>query len=179
MKNRLINGILFIILGAFIAFGPQTIFPVCGVHSSKKASGHETEQKKDQMSMQMDDKQSDSSNQNASENKMTMGTGMVMKCFWTARAELGLGILIAILGALQIVFQSVQLRLGLNISIILNGILALLIPISLIGVCDSKHMSCHSLTLPALAVISSFLIIAALVNAIYLFKIDNKGQVKL
>ena len=176
MKNRLITGILFIILGAFIAFGPLTIFPVCGVHSSQQASGHESEQKKAQMSMKMGDKQVDSSDENASESTMTKGTGMVMKCFWTARAELGLGILIAILGALIIAFQSVQIRLGLNISIILNGILALLIPISLIGVCDGVHMSCHSLTLPALAVISSALIIAAVVNAIYLYQSDHKGQ---
>lgn len=178
MKNRLITGILFIILGAFIAFGPLTIFPVCGVPSSQHAQGHNMEQKKAKMSMKMDDNQSKSSMNNASKETMSMGTGMVMKCFYTARAELGIGLLIVILGVLLIIFQSVKIRLGLNISIILNGILALLIPVLLIGVCNGIHMSCHSLTLPSLVVISSILILAALVNTIYLYKSDHKGLVQ-
>lgn len=38
MKNRLLTGILLILLGAFIAFGPQTVFPVCGVRAEGAAS---------------------------------------------------------------------------------------------------------------------------------------------
>ncbi len=176
MKNRLITGIIFIILGAFIAFGPQTIFPVCGIHSAKEVKGDNSGQKKGQMSMKMGDKSSDSSPNNPSESKMSTGSKMVMKCFWTARAEFGVGILIALLGLLLILFSSVQLRLGLNISIIFNGILALLIPTKLIGVCDGIHMDCHSLALPALVVISSIIIITALLNSVYLFKSDKKDK---
>jgi len=39
MKNRLITGILFIILGVLIAFGPITIFPVCGVNATQQMAG--------------------------------------------------------------------------------------------------------------------------------------------
>lgn len=176
MKNRIIFGVIFIILGILIALGPITIFPVCGIEPSQQM-GHKSEQNTEQMSM--GDKQQDSSKEKTTDCTIPKGKTMVMKCFWTARAELGIGIVIAILGLLQIVFPSVQRRQGLNISIILNGILALLVPRYLIGICNDVHASCRSLTLPALTIISSLLIIVALVNTIYLFKTDNNGQVKL
>lgn len=79
---------------------------------------------------------------------------MVMKCRWTAQAELGIGLLISVLGALLIVFKSKQIRIGLSLSAALNGILALLIPTVLIGVCENAHMTCRALALPALSVLS-------------------------
>jgi hypothetical protein len=95
---------------------------------------------------------------------------MVMKCFWTRRVELGIGVLIAVLGALSLVFKSSQIRLGLGIAVFLNGILALLIPTALIGVCDHAHASCRILTLPALLVLSSILLLISVINGISLFK---------
>ena len=129
--------------------------------------------------MQMGDDKKDSSKATGTKSSMDMGTGMVMKCHWTANAELGIGILIALFGALLIVIQSVQIRIGINIAIALNGVLALLIPTALIGVCDGVHMHCHSLTQPILVILSSVVIIAAVANTIYLFVITSKEQVKL
>ncbi|MDR0877983.1 MAG: DUF4418 family protein [Treponema sp.] len=127
MKQRLIFGIFFALIGLLIAIGPYTLFPVCE----------------------------------------SMGT-MIMKCFWTRRAELGIGLLIAILGILTILFKSPQIRLGLGIGVFLNGALALLIPTALIGVCADPHEPCRLLTLPSLSVLSGILIALALVNGILL-----------
>jgi hypothetical protein len=147
MKNRLLTGILFIILGGLIAIGPQTIFPVCEVHMAGPAS-------------------------------MSIPAGTVMKCHWAARAELGVGFLIGLIGVFLIIFQSRQIRLGLSLALILNGILALLIPTALIGVCSSAHMTCRSLTLPALIIISSVIIVASAANVLYLHNFNRKGQVR-
>lgn len=175
MSNRLITGILFIILGALIAFGPLTIFPICGVHSTKEKDAGDSEQS----DMHMESDNAASSEEINMESTMNKGTDMIMNCHWTARVELGIGILIVLTGVLLILLRAARIRLGLSISLVLNGILALLIPTVLIGVCGGVHMSCRSLTLPALTVISSGVIITALVNTIYLYKADKKGQVEL
>ena len=39
---------------------------------------------------------------------------MYMKCYWTARAELGIGIVISILGLLSAISASAKTRIGLN-----------------------------------------------------------------
>ncbi|WP_010254672.1 DUF4418 family protein [Treponema primitia] len=95
---------------------------------------------------------------------------MIMKCFWTARAELGIGLVIAILGALNFWFKSPQIRLGLGIGIFLNALLALFIPTVLIGVCDHGRASCRVLALPALTVLSNILLLGAILNGLILVK---------
>jgi hypothetical protein len=127
MKQRLIFGIPFALIGLLIAIGPYTLFPVCE----------------------------------------SMGT-MIMKCFWTRRAELGIGAVIAILGFLTILIRSREARLSLAIGVFLNGILALLIPTVLIGVCADPREPCHLLTLPSLSVLSGILIAFSLLNGILL-----------
>lgn len=134
MKNRLISGIFFIILGLLIGLGPIILFPVCRVHTT------------------------------------------IMDCFWTARTELGIGILTGIFGIFLIIFPSVQLRIGLSISLVSNGILGLLVPDILIGVCDGKHMSCRLLTLPALNILNMAVIIAAAVNGLSLYQTDKRNK---
>lgn len=136
MRNRLIFGILSIAAGLLLASGPQTIFPVCGVHEH---------------------------------------SGEAMKCFWTARAELGVGLSISILGLFSILAGSSRLRLGLTAAVLLNGILALLFPAVLIGVCGSTRMSCRALSLPALSVLSGLIIVISIINGVYLGRIDKKG----
>jgi hypothetical protein len=98
---------------------------------------------------------------------------MIMKCFWTARAELGIGLVIAILGGLSLVFKPALVSLGLGIGALLNAVLALLIPTALIGVCEHGHASCRVLTLPALLVLSGILILITGINAVLLFKVKK------
>ena len=151
MKNRLLSGIALLVLGTFVALAPVTLFPVCAVEEARRTAEQETVPA-----------------------SMAHGQKTVMKCFWTARAELGTGGLIALLGILLIVLKSPQTRIGISISAALNGILVLLLPTVLIGVCSHAGMACRSGTLPALMVLGSFVIAAALLNALYLYKTGKK-----
>jgi hypothetical protein len=93
---------------------------------------------------------------------------MIMKCHWSAQAEIGVGALIAALGIALVVFASPKTRLGLTIGVFLSGVLALLIPHALIGGCVMHSMSCRKITFPAITVISILLLIGAAFNVLYL-----------
>jgi hypothetical protein len=176
MKNRLISGIVFLVFGLLIALGPQIVFPVCRIPDL----GEEVTQQTSEKSMGMSDHNLGTAEGTAK--RTTEGTtegttsmSILMKCHWTARAELGVGLLIALEGFLLILFGSRQIRFGLNAAIGLNGILALLFPTVLIGVCSSTRMNCRSLTLPALVIISGSLIAGSVINGIYLYQTDRIG----
>lgn len=171
MKNRLFTGVLFIFLGVLIALGPQMVFPVCGVHTSEQASGQGSGKMDEHQSMNMIQ-----SDENTGKQASMKEKNMVMKCHWTARAELGIGIFIALIGIFLLIFQSGQVRLGLSLALILSGVLALLIPTALIGVCGSLQMTCRSLTLPALTILSSIVIVTSVANVIYLNYSNRKRR---
>jgi hypothetical protein len=101
---------------------------------------------------------------------------MVMVCHWLSRAELGSGLVIAILGLLTVLVKLSAFRLGVSLAVILNAIAALLYPTILIGVCGGHDMMCRLLTRPSLIVISVLIIIIATVNAGFLAKKLKAGQ---
>lgn len=94
---------------------------------------------------------------------------MIMKCHWTARAELGLGISISILGLILLIQKAYNSQLAANLSLIINGVLAYLIPNVLIGVCDGVHMHCHAVARPALSILSALTVAIAIINVVYLY----------
>ena len=77
---------------------------------------------------------------------------MPMACHYTAQAELGIGVVIALLGIIAL-FCSPKIRTGLNIAVALNALLSLAVPTVLIGVCKGAMMHCHMVTLPTLVVL--------------------------
>jgi hypothetical protein len=93
---------------------------------------------------------------------------MIMKCHWSAQAEIGVGALIAALGIALIVFAGPKTRLGLTIGIFLAAVLALLIPHTLIGGCVNHTMPCRKISFPAITAISILLLITAALNVAYL-----------
>lgn len=133
------------VFGLLIALGPQFIFPVCEIPGGSHGL----------------------------KEPASMITPMI--CHWTARAELGAGLVIAFQGLLLILFSGSQIRFGLNAAIGLNGILALLLPSVLIGVCGNTRMNCRSLTLPALVIFSTFVIAGSVINGIYLYQTGRTG----
>jgi len=98
---------------------------------------------------------------------------MIMKCFWSARAEIGVGAVIAALGIALIVFSCSKIRLGLVIGILLSGINALLIPHALIGGCAMHSMPCRKIAFPAITVIGILLLIGA---GIYIFVLSKQTK---
>jgi hypothetical protein len=107
--------------------------------------------------------------------EQTHGHGDITRCFWMARAEIGIGSSILIIGFVYIIFGKPRLAAGLTIAAALETVQAFLIPNLLIGVCPHQNMACRLATLPALNVISFFMALFMSVNAIYLFKIYRKN----
>jgi hypothetical protein len=96
--------------------------------------------------------------------------GVIMKCHWSARAEIGVGALIAALGIALVVFADPRTQLGLTIGVFLSGVLALLIPHVLIGGCSMHSMLCRKITFPAITVISILLLAGTALNALRLIR---------
>ncbi|MBD8047464.1 MAG: DUF4418 family protein [Clostridium argentinense] len=128
MKNRVGIGIIYLIAGVLLIFGPQTFIPVC-------PQGEK-----------------------------------IMKCFWTQRAELGIGILFMASGVCVFLTKSELIRLGISISNVFLGVLTFLVPFVLIGGCKNLDMTCRSITFPIFYVIASVVIIVSFLNCFYLRK---------
>ncbi len=105
-----------------------------------------------------------------------IGAMMPMKCQDTAKIEIVLGILTIAIGVLFLLLKNKKFRIWLNLVAIPIGILAFLFPSVITGVCSNPHMSCRSLALPALSIISIALIVFAAINTVYLWKFTNKGE---
>lgn len=105
---------------------------------------------------------------------------MIMKCHWTAMAELGQGIGISILGFILLIQKSYDSQAAVSLSLIVSGILAYLIPNVLIGVCDGIHMHCHAAARSAISLLGILTVTAAVINTIYLYRkgrsTDNEAQ---
>lgn len=95
--------------------------------------------------------------------------GMHMACYYTGRAALGIGLVIAVLGIVAL-FVKENVRIGLSISVIVNSLLMIAVPTFLIGVCKSPMMHCASVTRPTLIVLS----VLALVFAAISVYLDSK-----
>jgi hypothetical protein len=92
-------------------------------------------------------------------------------CYWTAQATIGIGIVLALLGLLYVVFSDPGVRVGLSIGIASLLVLTFLIANVLIGVEDSAMMPCRLATLPALNIISVLAFALSAVNAGYLLRL--------
>jgi hypothetical protein len=75
-----------------------------------------------------------------------------MKCLWTARAELGIAIPLFALGGFMFVSRRRETRSALAVPSALLGVVAMLLPTVLIGVCASPGAACHSSMLPLMLV---------------------------
>ena len=91
------------------------------------------------------------------------GEGIYPRCHWSARAEIGMGLLIAALGACMIVFTDPKTHVGLLIGIFLSAIIVIGIPHFLIGGCSSPSMKCRTIAFPALTIESVVLLIFSVV----------------
>ena len=93
-----------------------------------------------------------------------------MKCHWTARIELFLGISAALLGLLKLISSDAKYQLGLNAGILINALGVILTPTLLIGVCGMKSMHCASVAKPTLIVFGILLLTAVIAQSVSLWK---------
>ena len=154
MKNRVVTSVLFIFIGALLILFPLYILPVCPLPDAQAIPATTV----------------------AGEGHIHMHStpGKIMKCFWTARAEIGIGSLVIAIGALVLFSRSLFVRMGLSMALACTAVLAAAIPTILIGVCGNEMMRCNMGAKPALILLAIVLVIAAISNVLYLNKQVNK-----
>lgn len=94
---------------------------------------------------------------------------MQMRCYYSSRAEIGIGIILMAAGVLYFLLEHWQARIVIGGIGIITGIVAVLIPSFLIGGCGDSRMACQSLSFPAIYLISGITILAALGNSISIY----------
>jgi len=82
--------------------------------------------------------------------QLSAGKSIPMRCLYTARAEIGLGVLLLAVGALLFISRKLESRRFLSIMAIILGIFVILLPTALIGVCVNPDMPCVVLMKPIL-----------------------------
>lgn len=156
MKNRIILSLFIMFLGLLIILFPLYILPVCPHPDALIKTAN------------------DIHNQVANAGHMHTGAGKIMKCFWTAQAELGIGVLIIAVGTLMLLSRTIFVRLGLSMALVCISLLAIAIPTILIGVCSNEIMRCNMGAKPALILLSGVLFLVSSLNVFYLNKIVKK-----
>jgi hypothetical protein len=96
--------------------------------------------------------------------------GRFMTCHWTARAEIGAGMFIALLGLFLICCPVGDVRLGVTVGIFGAGVLVLLFPHSLIGGCQAETMACRTTAFPVLSILGVLTLAGSAANLFYLIR---------
>ena len=91
------------------------------------------------------------------------GGGIPMKCFWMARAEIGIGALVVLGGFLYCFSHDAGTRFCLAAMTAGAALLAIAFSTVLIGVCAAETMPCRMGTQPALVLVGAVILLVALV----------------
>ena len=156
-RNNYLSALICLAAGALYAAVPHLLLPVCEYaaasveHAMPAVMGHA----------------------HAAE---SAGEQSHMVCFWTARAELGVGLLAICGGGLLLFARSVGLRLGVTLMLAATAVTGALIPTALIGVCEQETMPCRAGTLPGLLLLSALFFFWALLNARHLAGRGKAGR---
>jgi hypothetical protein len=92
---------------------------------------------------------------------LNSGKTVPMKCLWTARAELATGASLLAVGAMITVNRRKESLRNLSVMSIVLGIVVILLPTYLIGVCQSK-MDCNIVMRPAMLGLGSLAVLSGL-----------------
>jgi hypothetical protein len=95
--------------------------------------------------------------------KLANGMTVPMKCHWSARAEIGVAAPLLVVGAMLPFTRRKSSLFSLSILGAVLGVIAILIPGTLIGVC-STGMPCHTVMQPTLFVMGGLAIAASAGN---------------
>ncbi len=87
------------------------------------------------------------------------GTKLPMPCGYTARSETGIGALIIVAGGLLLARRTRETRQAVGVFSIATGVLVILYPTFIIGMCKVADHTCRQLTLPALEILGVIVVI--------------------
>ncbi|MBC7237304.1 MAG: DUF4418 family protein [Chloroflexi bacterium] len=94
------------------------------------------------------------------------GRKIPMKCHWTARAELGLAIPLLMTGVVMTASKRKELLRGLSVVSSTLGLVAVLLPTALIGVCGNPDMVCNSTMRPFLTLAGAVVLVLGIVGVV-------------
>jgi hypothetical protein len=86
------------------------------------------------------------------------GRQVPMKCYWTARASLALAVPLLTVGLLLVISRKEETRRALTLLGAVIGVLVILLPTWLIGVCQHPGASCNLVMKPTL-ILSGILVV--------------------
>lgn len=99
--------------------------------------------------------------------KLANGKEVPMRCFWTARAEMLIGGLLAFTGILLITAKSSETQQRLSHQIAFLGLAAIATPLILIPTCASPDMPCNVGTKPTMIILGSLVIFMGLYGSFF------------
>jgi hypothetical protein len=94
------------------------------------------------------------------------GRQIPMKCHWTGRGELVLAVPLLAVGGLTGFGRRKETQMALGILGVILGVLVILLPTVLIGVCTGADMLCNSIMKPALILMGSLVVVISLASTI-------------
>lgn len=86
-------------------------------------------------------------------------TEKFMKCFWSCKALIVVGAVLALIGLLQLLSKEAKSRKVLSIVGLALAVCAILIPTVIIGGCVKPEMACKMLTFPVTHSLSAIAIV--------------------
>lgn len=104
------------------------------------------------------------------------GKSIPMKCLWTARAEIGMGVLLLAVGIFLFISRTLESRRFLSVLVLILGIFVLLLPTTLIGVCMNPDMPCVAIMRPTLLLIGIVTVALGIVATVWNFTRKSKSD---
>jgi hypothetical protein len=98
--------------------------------------------------------------------KLANGNTVPMKCLWTAHAEAATALPMLVLGSVMTFSRRRESRRALSLMGIALGVVTILLPTTLIGVCASNMMVCNSTMKPLLILAGSLVIAVSVVSLV-------------
>jgi uncharacterized membrane protein YkvI len=96
--------------------------------------------------------------------ELANGKTIPMKCHWTGRAALAMAFPLAAVGVMMIVSRRKETRRALSVVAVVSGILVILLPTVLIGVCSSPDMICNMIERGVLILAGALTVAAGVVG---------------
>ena len=98
---------------------------------------------------------------------LASGKTIPMKCHWTGRAALAMAFPLAAVGLLMVFSRQKETRRALSIVAAVSGVVVILLPTYLIGVCANPDMTCNMIERGAL-ILAGVLTVAAGLAGLFL-----------
>lgn len=166
MKKKVLPVLATLIVGVLYILAPRYFFPVCELtrerfekveleslgenlgpqvgHSHNQGAAAQPGAEFMVPKLRLSDRVSDSTH---------------MACYYTAKAELGLGLLILLGALIRLMVKTNEAQIAIDLTMAGCAVLGALWPTVLIGLCSNPSMPCRIGTLPALIVLSSLFFI--------------------